>query len=123
MRLQVGRAHALDLFDELEQRSGGPRGVDGGAVNFGTVARRQNHRFRHAARFRGGQTGFDEGDGFSGFFGAEGNALTHRKRRGLVIEAETKQLHGVKSTSAFVIAVGVWGRDGERTNGSRTSVN
>ena len=97
MRLKIGRAHALEFFDELKNGISGTLGVDCRAIDFRAVAGRQNHGFRDTAGIRGSQAGFDESDGFSGIFRTEGNALTHRKRSGLMVKAETKQLHGVNN--------------------------
>ena len=97
MRLKIGLAHALEFFDELKNGISGTLGVDCRAIDFRAVAGRQNHGFRDTAGIRGSQAGFDESDGFSGIFRTEGNALTHRKRSGLMVKAKTKQLHGVNN--------------------------
>jgi len=92
--LQFLRFEALFGGDEVGERMAGGDGFFDRAVQFGPVAGGHDRGFGEPAGVASGEPVAQPRNGVADLFGHECDPLAQRERRGLVIHAESQQLHG-----------------------------
>lgn len=83
----------LTIANKIKNGVFGSVRIFGCAIEFGTVARRQNGGFMNTTHLSARKSLAQMADSFGNFIGAEGYALTNGNGRGSMVKTYSKQMH------------------------------